>query len=105
MANRKFNARLARQVFLYGTFGTQVFKHLAVTKRPSQIRWISDRNAILNRDDGLLYDLAHVIFLLFYNTPLDRRDGDILLLDKPKLVHEIPAKKRAAPLQRADPLA
>jgi hypothetical protein len=48
-ANRQFNAKLARQVFLVATFGAQVFKHLTVAKRPSQIRWISDRDALLDR--------------------------------------------------------
>lgn len=91
-ANRQFNARLARQVFLVATFGAQVFKHLAVTKQPSQIRWISDRDAILDRYDGLVYDLAYVIFLLFYSTVLDRPDGGLILLDKPRFLFEVPEK-------------
>jgi hypothetical protein len=91
-ANRQFNAKLARQVFLVATFGAQIFKHLAVAKRPSQIRWISDRDALLDRYDGLVYDLAYVIFLLFYSTTLERRDGAILLLDKPRFLFEIPEK-------------
>lgn len=84
VANRQFNAKLARQAFLVATFGAQVFKHLAVAKQPSQIRWISDRDALLDRHDGLVYDLAYVIILLFYSTALDRRDEGILLLDKPR---------------------
>jgi len=91
-ANRQFNAKLARQVFLVATFGAQVFKHLATATRPSQIRWISDRDALLDRYDGLVYDLAYVIFLLFYSTTLDRQSGEVLLLDKPKFIFEIPEK-------------
>jgi hypothetical protein len=92
-ANRQFNARLARQVFLVATFGAQVFKHLAVAKRPSHIRWISDRDAILDRYDSLVYDLSYVIFLLFYSTALGLPDGGAPhMIDKPEFIFEIPEK-------------
>jgi hypothetical protein len=91
-ANKQFNARLARQVFLVATFGAQVFKHLTVAKQPSHIRWISDRDALLDRYDGLVYDLAYVIFLLFYSTGLDSHHEGVHLIEKPNFIFEIPEK-------------
>jgi len=101
-ANKQFNARLARQVLLVATFGAQVFKHLAVIKQSSQIRWISDRDALLDRYDGLVYDLAYIIFLLFYSTTLAHREDGIYMIDKPKFIFEIPEKTG---LHRYDELA
>lgn len=92
-SNKQFNAKLARQVFLVATFGAQVFKHLMVANQPSHIRWISDRDALLDRYDGLVYDLAYVIFLLFYSTTLSPSEaGKTRILDVPKFIFEIPEK-------------
>lgn len=91
-ANKQFNARLARQVLLVATFGAQVFKHLTVIKQPSHIRWISDRDALLDRYDGLVYDLAYVIFLLFYSTTLENRGDGAHLFEKPNFIFEIPER-------------
>lgn len=89
--NKQFNAKLARQVFLVATLGAEVFKHLMVASHPSHIRWISDRDALLDRYDGLVYDLAYVIFLLFYSTALSP-STDKCILDAPKFIFEIPEK-------------
>lgn len=46
----------------------------------------------MDRYDGLVYDLAYVIFLLFYSTTLDHPADGTILLEKPKFIFEIPEK-------------
>lgn len=91
--NKQFNAKLARQVYMVAAFASSVFKHLVLTKKPAYIRWISDRDAILDRYDALVYDLGYLYFLLQYGQTLDFSDpGVATLIGKPRLIFEIPEK-------------
>jgi hypothetical protein len=91
--NKQFNARLARQVHLVAGFASSVFKHLAVAKKPAYIRWISDRDAILDRYDALVYDFAYIYFLLQYGQTLDFGNLDTTsMVEKPRFILELPEK-------------
>lgn len=88
-----FNAKLARRVFLTAVFAAQIFKQLAVLKRPAYIRWISDRDAILDRYDGVVCDLAYTYFLLTYGATLGgSQEGELVIIDKPDIIFEVPER-------------
>jgi hypothetical protein len=91
--NKQFNAKLARQVYMVAAFAASVFKHLTLVKKPAYIRWISDRDAILDRYDALVYDVGYLYFLLQYGQTLDFSAQNVAtLIDKPRFVFEIPEK-------------
>ncbi|MGX5799652.1 hypothetical protein ACWGS9_00195 [Bradyrhizobium sp. Arg314] len=77
------NSGLARQIHLCATFAAMLFKHLDAQKAPGFIRWISDRDAMLDRHDHLTFDLAYIYFQL-----LRSMAGDVP--DRPRLEFGLP---------------
>lgn len=64
MNRKKRNERLIRQIFLVATFAAHVLELLDAVKAPTSIQWISDRDAMFDRYDGLAFDLAFLIWLV-----------------------------------------
>lgn len=64
MKRRARNSTLARQILLCAAFASIVCRHLAATKKPKFIRWISDRDAIFEKHDKVGFDLAFLYFHL-----------------------------------------
>lgn len=64
MVRKQRSDRLIRQIFLVATFGSYVFDLLDIAKSPKAVKWISDRDAMFDRHDGLAFDLAFVIWLV-----------------------------------------
>ncbi|MGH1462748.1 MAG: hypothetical protein ACRBB6_11990 [Neptuniibacter sp.] len=87
---RKGNAKLARQVFLVAAYAAVVLDYLDMVTEPSITSWISDRDAILKRHDGIVWDIASIMFYLMkgHRMPTDLRRATII--DKPKLIHIVP---------------
>jgi len=84
---RKGNAKLARQVFLVAAYAAVVLNYLDLTAEPSQVSWISDRDAILQRYDGVIWDLATIMFYVIkgHRTPSENRE--LTMIDKPTILH------------------
>jgi len=86
---RKGNAKLARQVFLVAAYAAVVLDYLDIGAEPSFVSWVSDRDAMLQRHDGIIWDIASI---MFYVAKGDRRSAgsDLNTIDKPKLIHIVP---------------
>jgi hypothetical protein len=83
----KGNAKLARQVFLVATYAAVVLNYLDLSAEPSQVSWVSDRDAILQRHDGIVWDLATIMFYMIKGHRISVADGEHTAIDKPTLLH------------------
>lgn len=88
------NIRLSRQIFHVATFASLVFHYLDKAKAPSHITWVSDRDAVIDRGGGFIYDLSYFMFLAEHIRVLRHAAlvNDIIQIDKPYFVYQIPAK-------------
>ena len=87
------NIRLFRQIFLVATFASLVFHYLNKVKSPSQIVWVSDRDAMIDRCGGFIYDLSYFMFLAEYlRVPPGEASADDMTIDKPHFLYQIPPK-------------
>jgi len=90
---KNFNARLSRQIYLVATFASLIFLYLNKVKKPSHIAWVSDRDALVDKYDGFVYDLAYFMFLAEYSQDTSVREGaKPLRIDKPHFIFPLPAK-------------
>lgn len=71
MARKQRSDRLIRQIFLVATFGAYVLELLDIAQAPATIGWISDRDAMYDRYDGLAFDLAFLIWLVSRSSKTD----------------------------------
>ncbi|MFQ5674302.1 MAG: hypothetical protein ACE5G1_00270 [bacterium] len=87
------NLRLSRQIYLVSIFAGIIFYYLTKAKNPSYIQWISDRDAIVERHDGLIYDLSYFIFHMEYSNFLVGKDSSTKRMpEKPHFIFPPPAK-------------
>lgn len=88
------NIRLSRQIFHVATFASLIFHYLNKVKAPSHITWVSDRDALIDRGSGYIYDLSYFMFLAEHiRVPQDEPSvNGMIQIDKPYFVHQIPAK-------------
>jgi len=86
----KGNAKLARQVFLVAAYAAVVLNYLDLSAEPSHVSWVSDRDAILQRHDGIVWDLATIMFYMIKGDRDPVADGELIAIDKPKLLHISP---------------
>lgn len=90
---RKGNAKLARQVFLVAAYAAVVLDYLDSSAEPSHVSWISDRDAILGRHDGIVWDMASIMFYVIKGQRSPAKQGELTLIDKPKLLHIAPEER------------
>lgn len=64
MKMRARNSNLARQILLCAAFASIVCRQLSEKKKPQMVRWISDRDAIFDRHDKVVFDLVFLYFHL-----------------------------------------
>lgn len=64
LASKNLNAKLARQMHLAAAASATVFNNLNLAIEPKAIRWISDRDALIERHDAVVYDLTYVYYIL-----------------------------------------
>jgi hypothetical protein len=83
----KGNAKLARQVFLVAAYAAVVLNYLDLSAEPSQVSWVSDRDAILQRHDGIVWDLATIMFYVIKGHRNPAADDERTAIDKPTLLH------------------
>lgn len=63
LAHKGVNAKLARQIHLVAAMVATLCNMLNQAVRPRAIRWISDRDALFERHDAVVTDLAYVYYL------------------------------------------
>lgn len=87
---QKGNAKLARQVFLVAAYAAIVFDYLDSAGHPSTISWISDRDALVDRHDGIVWDIAWIYFCLLKGNrnldPLQKKQ----MINMPKFILALP---------------
>lgn len=83
------NAKLARQVFLVAAYAAVVLNYLDLSAEPTQVSWVSDRDAILQRHDGVIWDLATIMFWVIKGHPTTTPavNGELTAINKPTLLH------------------
>lgn len=89
----QFNAKLARQIYLIGTLASVIFDSLVIIKNPSNVIWVSDRDAIIQRYDGFIFDFAFFMFVLVHSESISTEKPAITILDKPQFHFYAPTNK------------
>ncbi|MEJ8559836.1 hypothetical protein QTO30_00305 [Yoonia sp. GPGPB17] len=79
------SSALLRRMFLVASFGALVFHLIHDEKSPLSIRWISDRDAMFDRHDGLAFDLGWLLFQI-----MRRRSGGVIDVRRPQLIFTSP---------------
>lgn len=79
LAGKKPSLKLLRQIFLVASFAAIVLGLVNDAKSPLGIRWISDRDAMFDRYDGIAFDLAWLFFQM-----MRRSKGGIVDLRRPE---------------------
>lgn len=88
---RKGNAKLARQVFLISAYAAVVMDYLDQASDPKHVSWASDRDAMLLRYDGIVWDLAALYFYMLKGERIAREMGpSVSHFDPPRLIHVAP---------------
>ncbi|MBM5044566.1 hypothetical protein WOC02_15305 [Vibrio parahaemolyticus] len=91
-SKKNFNSKLARQIYIVSAFASVVFEILTIAKKPKYIQWVSDRDALLERYDSFVFDLAYFLFLQGYSEHFERIDNSVLMLDTPQFIFPEPEK-------------
>lgn len=93
-SHKQFNGKLARQVHLAAGFVATLFHLVNQATKPGYLRWISDRDALIERYDTVVYDLAFIYFLLMTSGQpgLEPAHQGVRMLDTPKILFEVPEK-------------
>ncbi|EGR0858913.1 hypothetical protein EW131_22800, partial [Vibrio vulnificus] len=91
-SKKNFNSKLARQIYIVSAFASVVFEILTIAKKPKYIQWVSDRDALLERYDSFVFDLAYFLFLQGYSEHFERTENSVLMLDTPQFIFPEPEK-------------
>jgi hypothetical protein len=82
---RQPSLSLLRQIFLVSTFAAVAVGIINQAKSPISIRWISDRDAMFDRHDGVAFDLAWLLFQV-----MRRIKGGVIDLRRPQIAFAAP---------------
>jgi hypothetical protein len=85
LAHKQPALKLLRQIFLVASFAAIVLGLVNDAKSPLTIRWISDRDAMFDRHDGIAFDLAWLFFQM-----IRRSKGGVIDLRRPQFAFATP---------------
>lgn len=85
LARRQPSLNLLRRIFLVTSFAAVALGMVSDAKSPISIRWISDRDAMFDRHDGVAFDLAWLLFQI-----MRRRKGGVVDLRRPQIAFASP---------------
>ncbi|HEU0153178.1 MAG TPA: hypothetical protein VFQ84_07530 [Arenimonas sp.] len=90
---QKGNQKLARKVFLLAAYAVAVFEYLDLGVAPQAVSWVSDRDAMLDRHDGVVCDIATLMFWVMKSGRVDPVEGEQMrVIDRPTFIHVQPEK-------------
>jgi hypothetical protein len=94
LARKQLNAKLSRQIHLASGFAATMFYLVTQSTQAGYLRWISDRDKLIEHNDTVVYDLAYLYFALMSSSQpgLVPNDEGNLILDLPKTCFELPEK-------------
>jgi len=81
------NLKLFRSIYLVSLLAGIVFFYLTIIKRPSNIAWVSDRDAIVQRHGGVAYDMAYLVYALEYTKLLAKGENPVMYLPEKPFFH------------------
>lgn len=85
LARKQPSLNLLRRIFPVASFAAVVLGMLNDAKSPVNIRWISDRDAMFDRHEGVAFDLAWLLFQI-----MRRRRGGVIDLRRPQITFATP---------------
>lgn len=85
LSGKQPSLKLLRQIFLVASFAAIVLDLLNDAKSPLGIRWISDRDAMFDRHEGIAFDLGWLFFQM-----VRRSRGGVIDLRRPQVVFATP---------------
>lgn len=85
LARKQPALKLLRQIFLVASFAAIVLGLVNDAKSPLGIRWISDRDAMFDRHEGIAFDLAWLFFQM-----MRRSKGGVIDLRRPQIAFATP---------------
>lgn len=85
LARKQPALKLLRQILLVASFAAIVLGLVNDAKSPLGIRWISDRDAMFDRHDGIAFDLAWLFFQM-----MRRSKGGVIDLRRPQVAFAMP---------------
>lgn len=85
LAQKQLPLKLLRRIFLVASFAVVVLGMLNDAKSPINIRWISDRDAMFDRHEGVAFDLAWLLFQI-----IRRGRGGLIDLRRPQITFATP---------------
>jgi hypothetical protein len=72
-ASRKsYSQSLARQIVIVASIAPVMFAYLYEVAQPAAISWMSDRDSIVTSHNGVVYDIAHLMYLYHQSQELLR---------------------------------
>ncbi|WP_287958558.1 hypothetical protein [Filomicrobium sp.] len=89
LARKQPALKLLRQIFLVASFAAVVLDLINDVKSPLVIRWISDRDAMFDRHEGIAFDLAWLFFQM-----IRRSKGGVIDLRRPEFFFTTPGMDR-----------
>lgn len=94
LARKQVSEKLARQIHLASGFAATMFHLVSTATQAADLRWISDRDALIERHDGVVYDLAFLYSILMeaHETSAEPDEQGRLLLNNPRVRFELPEK-------------
>lgn len=85
LARKQPSLNLLRKIFLVASFAAVVLGMINGAKSPLTLRWISDRDAMFDRHEGVAFDLAWLLFQI-----MRRRRGGVVDLRRPQIAFATP---------------
>jgi len=94
LARKQLNAKLSRQIHLASGFAATMFYLVTQSTQVGYLRWISDRDKLIEHNDTVVYDLAYLYFVLMSSSQpgLTSSAQGNLILNLPKIFFELPEK-------------
>lgn len=94
LSRKQLNAKLARQIHLASGFAATLFYLVTQTTQAGYLRWISDRDKLIEHNDTVVYGLSYLYFILMSSRQPDlipNEQGNIII-NVPKITFELPNK-------------
>jgi hypothetical protein len=94
LGRKQMNERLSRQIHLASGFAATLFYLVTNATGAGYLRWISDRDKLIEHNDTVVYDLAYLYFILMSSSRsgLMPNDHGTLVLEVPRTIFELPEK-------------
>lgn len=94
LGRKQLNEKLSRQIHLASGFAATMFSLVTRSMNAGHIRWISDRDKLIEHNDTVVYDLSYIYFILMSAIQLgiENREEEKVVIDAPNITFELPER-------------